>query len=46
MPRQVHVGEVVTSLHKCALVPGGAEAIIYVTVGQSIYQGHCAPPTP
>ena len=29
---QFHVGEVVTSLHRGALVPGGAEAIIFTTI--------------
>merc|ERR1711935_255141 len=33
---QFHVGETVTSLHRCALVPGGAEAIIYVTAMGSL----------
>ena len=26
---QYHVGETVTSIHKCCLSPGGAEAIVY-----------------
>lgn len=29
---QYHVGEVVTSLTRCALVAGGAESLVYVTV--------------
>ena len=33
---QYHVGEVVTSLHRTALVPGGAEAIVYVAAMGSI----------
>uniref|UniRef100_A0A7S2F9J7 DNA damage-binding protein 1 n=1 Tax=Octactis speculum TaxID=3111310 RepID=A0A7S2F9J7_9STRA len=33
---QFHVGETVTSIHRCALVPGGAEAIVYVTVMGSL----------
>jgi splicing factor 3B subunit 3 len=33
---QVHVGEVVTSLHRAALVPGGAEAVVYVTAMGSV----------
>ena len=33
---QFHVGEVVTSMHRTALVPGGAEAIVYVTAMGSV----------
>jgi splicing factor 3B subunit 3 len=33
---QAHHGEVITSLHKTSLVPGGAEAIIFVTVMGSV----------
>lgn len=33
---QVHIGEVVTSLHKTALVPGGAEAVVYTTALGSV----------
>ena len=33
---QYHVGELVTSLHRTALVPGGAEAVVYVTAMGSI----------
>jgi splicing factor 3B subunit 3 len=33
---QFHVGEVVTSLHRSSLVPGGAEAVVYVTALGSV----------
>jgi splicing factor 3B subunit 3 len=33
---QYHVGEVVTSLHRTSLVPGGSEAIIYTTIMGSV----------
>ena len=33
---QYHVGELVTSLHRTALVPGGAEAVVYATAMGSI----------
>lgn len=31
-----HVGEVVTSLAKCALVPGSADAVVFTTVSGAI----------
>jgi splicing factor 3B subunit 3 len=33
---QCHVGEVITAMHRAALVPGGAEAIVYVTAMGSV----------
>jgi splicing factor 3B subunit 3 len=33
---QAHLGEVITSMHKTPLVPGGAEAVIYVTTLGSV----------
>jgi len=33
---QYYVGETVTSLQKTALSPGGAEAIVYATIGGGV----------
>ena len=36
MIAHMYVGEMVTTLQKCTLIPGGSDALVYCTVGGAI----------
>ena len=36
MMAHFHIGEGVNTLHKCSLIPGGSEVLVYTTLSGSI----------